>query len=157
MSVWLNPDGSDAEPNAPGAVRVFVKFETDGSLSMMLRAASFDDMITAGQGLPVPMFDQDGRQVPGVSFFPFPSPLMTPPTFDSEGNMTDPGTSDPRAHANATMTPELVARGAWRAPALAWSAGEPGQANAGEETRVLAGVELIDPESLSSPSAGLHI
>jgi len=84
---------------------------------------------------------------------PMPPIVLTPGEYDEEGNQLSPPVHDARYHANFWLNSHAANRGAWKQWAVAWSTqGEPGAANAGESSLALNGIELIDPDSVSSPS-----
>lgn len=84
---------------------------------------------------------------------PMPRIMLTAGTYDDEGNELTAPVFDTRYHANFWLNPEATAAGAWKQWAIAWSQqGTPGTPNAEESSLALNGIELIDPDSIRSPS-----
>ena len=86
--------------------------------------------------------------------------IITPGTYDEEGNELTAPVVDNRHHVNIRIAePALSLRDkygvlVWEKWAMAWSIGgnpDP-QINAHEEAVVLEGVSLIDPDSISTPT-----
>jgi hypothetical protein len=79
--------------------------------------------------------------------------VITPATYDDEGNELTPAVMDDRYHANFTLGPEATAREEWVAWIEQWMAnGTLAQQNKSEVALLYQGVEVIDPASISSPS-----
>lgn len=75
--------------------------------------------------------------------------VITPATYDEEGEELTPAVLDTRHHVNFRISADL----AWQPIALAWmTMGAPDEPNKSEEAKVLAGVSLINPDSVNSPS-----
>lgn len=73
--------------------------------------------------------------------------------YDEEGNEVTAPVMDNRYHVNFWLGPHLVERGLWEQWALAWTAnGQPGTPNHAEESVVFQGIELIDPQTVTSPA-----
>jgi hypothetical protein len=85
----------------------------------------------------------------GVTIAELGPRIITPGTYDDEGNEITPPVIDPRFHANFWLH---EARGNWESWALMWSAyGEPGDSNKNESSLLLRGVELVDPDTINTP------
>jgi hypothetical protein len=83
-----------------------------------------------------------------------PRIVLTPGTYDAEGNELTAPVFDSRYHANILLGPHIVARGTWKEPLLNYAVN--GQLvtdrNRDELAYVINGVELIDPDSIRSPA-----
>lgn len=96
----------------------------------------------------------------GVHFDHLGPVTIKPGTYAADGSVITAAVVDARHHVNIRMAPPSTLRVdengklKWHNWALAWTAtGEPDQdQNASEDGRVLMGVSLIDPDSISSPS-----
>lgn len=102
---------------------------------------------------------RDGRQ-PTVSRVEVGSVVITPGTYDEEGNELTAPVIDTRHHDNwivdARQMSEEYGRPLVEVQLLAWvAAGEEGAANNTETAIALGNVELIDPDSISSWSVRL--
>lgn len=90
---------------------------------------------------------------PGVTITEMGPYVLTPGTYDEEGNEVTAPVLDNRFHANFWLTPSLVERGLWKQWALAWTLdGQAGTPNNQEESVVYEGIELIDPQTVTSPA-----
>lgn len=90
---------------------------------------------------------------PGVTISEFGPLTLVPAVLDEDDNVVTPAVVDNRYHANFWLSPELVQKGNWEQWALSWSAyGTEIQPNNNEEGVMRAGIELIDPDTVSSPS-----
>lgn len=79
--------------------------------------------------------------------------VLTPAVLDEDGNVVTPAVLDNRWHVNFWLDAEAWHRMRWIEFALAWTLnGQPGQANAEEASVAFAGIELIDPLTVRSPS-----
>ena len=80
--------------------------------------------------------------------------VLTPGTYDGEGNELTPPVVDHRFHANIWLGPPLVARGLWKKWSIEWTQNgqDVADTNANEQAKVLNSVELIDPPTVHSPS-----
>lgn len=94
------------------------------------------------------LLNADGDPVYGVNIEHIGPVVITPATYDEEGNETAPAVLDTRHHVNFRISADLN----WQPIALAWMTyGEPDEPNKSEEAKVLAGVSLINPDSVNSP------
>jgi len=86
--------------------------------------------------------------------------VITPGTYDADGNELTAPVMDTRHHVNIRLTDPALSRVddygvlKWEKWSMAWSLGgaDDKQINAGEVGKVMQGVSLIDPDSISSPS-----
>ena len=85
---------------------------------------------------------------------PMPRIVKTPGTYDAEGNELTAPVFDARYHANLLLGPGIVARGTWKTPLLNYyfHGALVGEKNAEELAYSVGGVELIDPDTIRSPS-----
>ena len=87
---------------------------------------------------------------PGVTITEMGPHVLTPGTYDENGNELTPPVLDTRYHVNFGLGPRLVEIGAWKQWALAWTLnGQSGTPNNAEESVVHEGIELIDPTTVS--------
>lgn len=97
--------------------------------------------------------DQPLRPVRGVTITEIGPYVITPGTYDQDGNELTPPVLDNRWHANFWLDNILVKLGNWEAFALTWTAnGQPVDPMKEEEAIHHAGIELIDPNTVKSPS-----
>lgn len=90
---------------------------------------------------------------PGVTIAEIGQLVLTPGTYDEDGNEVTAPVLDKRYHANFWLGPHLVDRGLWKQWAVAWTEnGYPVNSNNQEEAVEFQGIELIDPTTVSSPS-----
>lgn len=90
---------------------------------------------------------------PGVTITEMGSHVLTLGTYDEDGNEVTPPVLDNRYHVNFWLAHSLVERGLWKQWALAWTAnGQPGAPNHTEESVAFQGIELIDPQTVTSPA-----
>ena len=81
------------------------------------------------------------------------SHVITPATYDEEGNEVTPAVMDNRFHVNFWLSPEATKRGEWEAWIVQWMLnGTLAEQNRSEVALLYQGVEVIDPASISSPS-----
>lgn len=79
--------------------------------------------------------------------------VITPATYDDEGNVITPAVMDNRFHVNFWLSPEATKRGEWEAWIVQWMLnGTLAEQNKSEVALLYQGVEVIDPASISSPS-----
>ena len=96
----------------------------------------------------------------GVSMDHVGSIVITPATYDADGNELTPAVLDTRHHCNIRLaspaTEQVDENGdlKWHKWALNWTQSgiDDTQVNASEEAKVLMGVALINPETINSPS-----
>lgn len=103
----------------------------------------------------IPAVEASGPLVParGVTITEIGPHIFTPGTYDGEGNELTPPVVDNRYHANFWLDAEATERGAWKTWALAWTAnGSPAKANHEEQALEFQGIELIDPQTVTSPA-----
>ena len=90
---------------------------------------------------------------PGVTITEMGPHVLIPGTYDEDGNELTPPTLDNRHHVNFWLNPALVERGLWKQWALAWTAnGSAVVPNNNEEAIAFQGIELIDPQTVTSPA-----
>jgi hypothetical protein len=171
--IYLNPnDYSVVEADFPNAIPLLASWR-GGRILMMGRATSREVMhFTLVQAeLMFPQVSMDwegtrytyGRDVDATEEQPYaydprsadmPRIKLTPGTYDAEGNELTAPTFDARYHANILLGPRIVARGTWKEPLLNYYrfGALVGQKNAEEVAYAVGGVELIDPDTIRSPS-----
>ena len=90
---------------------------------------------------------------PGTTITELGPLVLTPGTYDEEGNEVTPPVMDNRYHANFWLAPRLVEAGGWKQWGVMWTQnGQPVDPNNAEEAVSYGGIELIDPLTVSSPS-----
>ena len=102
-----------------------------------------------------PAVPPSGPLVPvrGVTITEIGPYVITPGTYDQDGNEITPPVLDNRWHVNFWLDHELTMLGRWQQFALAWTAnGQPVDPMREEEAIHHAGIELIDPNTVKSPS-----
>ena len=134
-------------PETGEPVEVFVRI-ADGYVDVMCRAAyrkAWTDAATANK-----LIDADGNPSPGVSIDEIGDVIVTPATYDEDGKELTPAVIDNRFHVNFRIAEHL----AWQPIALAWMSqgNDDAVANKDEETRTLAKVSLIDPDTVKTPA-----
>lgn len=134
-------------PETGEPVEVFVRI-ADGYVDVMCRAAyrkAWTDAATANK-----LIDADGNPAPGVSIDEIGDVIVTPATYDEDGKELTPAVIDNRFHVNFRIAEHL----AWQPIALAWMSqgNDDAVANKDEETRTLAKVSLIDPDTVKTPA-----
>ena len=93
------------------------------------------------------------RPVQGVTITEIGHYVITPGTYDEDGNELTPPVLDSRWHVNFWLSHELVQKGDWEQFALAWTInGQPVDPMKDEEAIEYGGIELIDPNTVKSPS-----
>jgi hypothetical protein len=141
MSITI-PHPETGEP-----VEVFVRI-ADSYVDVMCRAAYKSAWTAAAtaNGL----IDADGNPVPGVNIDEIGDMIVTPATYDEFGNELTPAEIDHRFHVNFRIAEHL----AWQPIALAWmlNGNDDAVPNKEEETRTLAKVSLIDPDTVKTPA-----
>lgn len=96
----------------------------------------------------------------GVNISPLGPVVITPGTYDADGNQLTAPVLDTRYHVNVRLNGPAVSSAdeygipKWEKWALAWSMGgsTDTQINAQEVGKVLQGVTLIDPDTIRSPA-----
>lgn len=156
-------------------VRVYATLE-GGLLSCMIRATDKETFnaqalavkLKVYQNLPIPaVVDPETGDVitpavpasgpliaaPGTTITEIGCMVLTPGTYDEEGNEVAPPVVDTRWHVNFWLAPWLVEKGLWKQWGVAWTLnGQPVDPNANEEAIAYQGIELIDPMTVTSPS-----
>jgi len=90
---------------------------------------------------------------PGVTITEMGPHVLVPGTYDEDGNEVTAPVLDNRFHSNFWLSPVLVERGLWKQWALAWTLnGYTVTPNNQEEAIEFQGIELIDPQTVSSPA-----
>lgn len=90
---------------------------------------------------------------PGVTITEMGPHVLVPGTYDENGNEVTAPVLDTRYHANFWLGPHLVERGNWKQWALAWTLnGYQVSPNNQEEAVEFQGIELIDPQTVTSPA-----
>jgi len=93
------------------------------------------------------------KRIPGVTLTELGPYVITPGTYDQDGNEITPPVLDNRWHVNFWLAHELVQAGRWETFAKTWTAnGQPVDPMKEEEAIHHAGIELIDPNTVKSPS-----
>ena len=94
---------------------------------------------------------KDGRDITVVKMGQYE---LTPAVLNDDGTVQTAATYDTRFHGNVLLGPSVVARGLWKQQAILWSSygADVTEKNAVEEGKKLYDIELLDPESISSPS-----
>lgn len=102
------------------------------------------------------------KKAPGVNIDPIGPVTLTPAIYDVEGVEITPAVVDTRYHVNMRIDEPALSRmdddvptlERWKVTAVLWSMnGTPVEAvNAAEDAVALYDVELIDPDTISSPS-----
>ncbi|MEC7763397.1 MAG: hypothetical protein VX874_15955 [Pseudomonadota bacterium] len=94
------------------------------------------------------------RPLRGITIAHLGSLVLTPGTYDDEGDEVTAPVLDTRHHANFWLPPHMVERGLWKKWAIAWShhGEQVAESNKAEDALALNGIELIDPATVASPS-----
>lgn len=141
MSVTI-PHPETGEP-----VELFVRINEDGYVDALCRAAykSAWDQAAEANGL-----TNDGNPIYGASIDVIGHVVITPAIYDENGVELTPADVDNRYHVNLRLAPETN----WLPIALAWMehGNDDAEPNKDEETRTLARVSLIDPDSIKTPT-----
>ena len=96
----------------------------------------------------------------GVNISPLGSVMLTAGVYDAEGVEITPPTFDTRYHVNIRLIDPALSRTdeygvlKWEKWSMAWTLGgdDDLETNAAEVGKVMQGVSLIDPDTISSPS-----
>lgn len=149
-----------------GEVEVFAAW-SGGMLDAIIRAETQQDWINAAVSRELLFQEQqeDGsvtlRRGKGVDITEIGVHVLTPGTYDDQGNELTAPVVDPRYHVNIRLNgyalEKLNSDGTmpqWVETVVAWTTqGTPvAEKNAQEEARELYKVQLIDPATISSPS-----
>jgi len=167
--IYLNPnDYSVVDADFPNAIPLLASWQ-GGRILMMGRATSrtvLHNTLIAAKLMFLDLVTGQityGREVDAVEEQPYaydprvapmPRIVLTPGTYDEEGNELTAPTFDSRYHANILLGPDIVARGTWKEPLLNYyhNGALVGEKNADEVAYTVGGVELIDPDTIRSPS-----
>jgi|DEB0MinimDraft_6_1074348.scaffolds.fasta_scaffold11664_7 hypothetical protein len=167
--IYLNPnDYSVVDADLPNAIPLLASWQ-GGRILMMGRATSrtvLHNTLIAAKLMFLDLVTGQityGREVDAVEEQPYaydprvapmPRIVLTPGTYDEEGNELTAPTFDSRYHANILLGPDIVARGTWKEPLLNYyhNGALVGEKNADEVAYTVGGVELIDPDTIRSPS-----
>jgi hypothetical protein len=167
--IYLNPaDYSVVDSDFPEAIPLLASWQ-GGRILMMGRATSRTVLHNTLIAAKLMFLDLKtgqityGRDVDAVEEQPYsydprsapmPRIMLTPGTYDAEGNQLTAPTFDSRYHANVLLGPDIVARGTWKEPLLNYyvNGALVGEKNAEEVAYEVGGVELIDPDTIRSPS-----
>jgi len=141
MSVTI-PHPETGEP-----VELFVRINSDGYVDALCRAAykSAWEQAAEANGL-----TKDGIPIEGASIDVIGPVTVTPAVIDENGAEITPADIDNRYHVNLRLGPETN----WFPIAYAWmtNGNDDAEPNKDEETRTLARVSLIDPDTVKTPS-----
>ena len=79
--------------------------------------------------------------------------IITPTTYDENGDELTSAIQDDRYHVNFWLHPKAVENGAWESWIVQWmQSNDVGVANKNEKSLEAMGIELIDPLTIASPS-----
>lgn len=159
--IYLDPvDHSVTDASTPGAIPLLASWR-GGRILMMGRATSRDVMHQTLVAADL-LFERTDPEWEGIRYFYGPDVDATeeqPYSYDGRSAympsiVKHDGTLDSRYHANLLLGPGIVARGTWKAPLLNYyyNGALVGEVNASEVAYEVGGVELIDPDSISTPS-----
>lgn len=110
------------------------------------------DEITGEELEPARPASEEERYIEGLIVVQLGPYMLSPPTFDSDGNLLTSAIVDTRHHVNIWVPAQHVSKGAWEQPALMWTQnGSLAQSNSGEVAVSYNGVELIDPYTIQTP------
>jgi len=125
-----------------------------------IRCETRDDFLAAAVYAELMYQDADGayQQANGVQIDEVGPMVITPGTYDEEGNEVTPPVIDPRHHVNFRLSGSALTNEdefgvlKWQKWAMAWTfGGSPDlDKNANEDALKLYGVSLIDPDTISS-------
>ena len=171
--IYLNPDDySVTSADTPGAIPLLASWH-GGRILMMGRAVSREVMHQTLVAADL-LFERTDPEWEGTRYYygsdvdaveeqpyaydpsvaPMPRIMLTPGTYDEDGNELTAPIFDARYHANILLGPGIVARGTWKEPLLNYyhNGALVGEKNAEEVAYEVGGVELIDPDTIRSPS-----
>lgn len=135
-------------------VRCFVRI-AGNTLHAMIRAKDKATFDTQAIGVGLRHINEEGvtitpRSVTITELGPY---VITPAVLDENGNITQEAVLDNRYHVNFWIDLNLADPNAWMQWAPAWSMhGVPATSNKQEFALVFNGIELIDPNTVRSPS-----
>ena len=125
-----------------------------GNLWAMIRATDEATFDAKAQEVGLLVADAGGalRPAPGVTIARLGPHVLAPGTYDGEGAEITPPVMDSRFHANFWLSPQAVALNGWQGWAMTWTlTGTAAAANKSEAAVAVAGIELIDPDSVATP------
>lgn len=167
--IYLSPaDYSVVDADFPNAIPLLASWR-GGRILMMGRATSREVMHNTLVGAEVMSFDiatgkyTYNRDVDATEERPYdydprsapmPRIVITAGTYDAEGNELTAPVFDARYHTNILLGPGIVARGTWKGPLINHTlhGSLVTNKNRDELAYVAGGVELIDPDTIRSPS-----
>ena len=135
-------------------IRCYVAIE-NGILRAMIRATDKATFDAAALQVGLRVTNEEGdtvtpRSVTITELGPY---VITPATYDEEGNELTPAVVDNRYHVNFWIDLARADALLWQQWAPLWTInGQVAAANANEVAYAYNGVELIDPMTVSSPS-----
>lgn len=141
--IWINPETAAlAQPGDEGAVPLYVSIH-NGVLHAMIRAETHAHFLAAAESVGL---IADGQPVVDIAEI---GPLVL--EVNVEGA---PVRVDERHHVNFWLSSRIVERMDWIGWALVWTyfGQEIAVRNAQEDGVVYEGIELIDPDTVASPS-----
>jgi hypothetical protein len=128
---------------------------TGGCLDLIMRADDQAAYDTEAKAVGFMVQDDEGswKDAWWANISRIGSVVLTPAVLDGETTIT-PAVIDSRYHVNARLNAETTARGLWIPVAIQWmmQGQDDTEVNASEVGKKRAGVSLIDPETISSPS-----
>lgn len=167
MMTILDPQGNEVEINASqrgGFVEVHLRAVdryrlVNGALSqnLLYRDPIIERDPETGEEVVVG-YEDEIKQSPGVNLEHIGPIVLQPAVKDSDGNEITPAVMDHRHHANLRLAEPLLSKVGpdgyllWLRTSLLWMKyGVPVEPNKAEISRELNGIEMIDPDSVSSP------
>ncbi|MAQ19376.1 MAG: hypothetical protein CMN30_31825 [Sandaracinus sp.] len=127
-----------------------------GVLHVMLRATDRATFEAEAIKAPLVTQDEDGtlRTLSGVDIHHIGPMVLVPAVLDEAGEVVIPAVMDTRHHVNFWLGPRIIAYGVWVDWVQRWvSEGAPiNTPNKDEEGVSLSGIELIDPDTIFTPS-----
>jgi hypothetical protein len=159
--IYLDPvDHSVTDASAPGAIPLLASWQ-GGRILMMGRATSRDVMHQTLVAADL-LFERTDPEWEDVRYYYGPDVDATeeqPHPYDGRAApmpriVLSDGSFDSRYHANLLLGHAIVARGTWKTPLLNYHFHGTlvEQKNADEVAYEVGGVELIDPDTIRSPS-----
>lgn len=141
-SVWVN------------GVRCYVAIE-NGILRAMIRAENKMTFDGAALSVGLRYLNDEGETVTprSVTITELGPYVITPATYDAEGNELTPAVVDNRHHVNFWIDLTRTEDQSWQQWGPLWTTnGQLAASNASEVAYAYNGIELIDPMTVSSPS-----
>ncbi len=148
-------------PETGEPVELFVRINEDGYVDALCRAAyksAWEQAALANGLLRQDVIGTDNDEpilgdpypVEGVFIDVIGPVTVTPAVIDENGAEITPADIDNRYHVNLRLSPEVN----WFPIAYAWmtNGNDDAEPNKDEETRTLARVSLIDPDSIKTPT-----